>query len=84
MLIGLIEEGMKALGIKEALISVRKQDAPIAKKYGKVREIDCIGGAIIASPDGRMRIDSTFEALIEKRRGELEQKAFELMFSKEK
>ncbi|HLC48396.1 MAG TPA: V-type ATP synthase subunit E family protein [Candidatus Norongarragalinales archaeon] len=84
MLGGLIEQGIREIGSKDPVIMVRKQDAAFGKKFGKVMEIECMGGAIIASEDGRMRINNTFEALMEKGKEGLEQQAFELMFGKSK
>jgi V/A-type H+-transporting ATPase subunit E len=84
MLGELIEEGLKELGGKDAQISVRKQDMQFAKKFGRVKEMDCTGGAIVTSEDGRMRINNTFEALMEKQKERLQQQAFELMFGKGK
>lgn len=84
MLEDLIEEGIRELGSKDVVIHVRKQDAQFARKFGKVKEISCMGGAIVASEDGRMRINNTFEALMEKQKEQLQQQAFELMFGKTK
>ncbi|MFH0971295.1 MAG: V-type ATP synthase subunit E [Candidatus Micrarchaeota archaeon] len=78
----LIGEGIRHLGTKQVVIMVRKQDIAFAKKFGKTAELDCAGGAIICSEDGRMRINNTFEALLEKNKEELEQHAFESMFGK--
>ncbi|MFH1442821.1 MAG: V-type ATP synthase subunit E [Candidatus Micrarchaeota archaeon] len=77
----LIKDGLSEVG-KSALIHVRKQDAAFAKKYGKVVEIGCMGGAIISSEDGKLRINNTYEAILERKRDELEQQAFEAMFGK--
>lgn len=78
----LIQEGIGNLGSKQFVISVRKQDVAFARKFGKTSEIECSGGAIVASEDGRMRINNTFEAMLEKKREELEQYAFEQMFGR--
>lgn len=80
----LIKEGVEGIGAKKPIIQVRKQDLQIAKKYGTAVAIECMGGAIVTSEDGKMRINNTFEAVLEKRRGELEQAAFEEMFGKVK
>ncbi len=78
----LIKGGISDVGTDKIVISVRKGDMQFAKKFGKVNQIDCNGGAIISSEDGRVRINNTFESLLEKRREELEQAAFEYMFGK--
>ncbi|MEK6843362.1 MAG: V-type ATP synthase subunit E family protein [Candidatus Micrarchaeota archaeon] len=79
MLDALIKEGLEEIGAKNAIINVRKQDLQFAKKYGKTAEISCSGGAIISSEDGKLRINSTFEAILEKKKELLEQSAFEML-----
>ncbi len=83
-------EYAKAFGLlaKQALtempgakIRCAKRDAALAKKFGKLGEpIETAGGLLAESTDGRIRIDNTFESLIEERRDALKQEAHELLF----
>lgn len=69
--------------VEGGVIRCRKQDAPLARKAGRVGEpIDCSGGLVIESADGRVRLDGTFEGLLEEHKDELNKKAFELLFEK--
>lgn len=66
-----------------ALIRCSASDAAIAKKFGKVgKAIECSGGLVAESQDGRVRIDNTFDSLVEERRDGLKQKAYRLLFAK--
>jgi V/A-type H+/Na+-transporting ATPase subunit E len=80
----LIRQGISELGEKNATIAVRKQDLQFARKFGKAIELECLGGALISSENGKVRINNTFEALIDGKRAQLEQLSFELMFGKPK
>ncbi|MFH1750580.1 MAG: V-type ATP synthase subunit E family protein [Candidatus Micrarchaeota archaeon] len=82
MLGDMIQEALFQIGSEDAVIYVRRDDLALAKKYGTAKPIQCKGGAIIASQDGRIRIDSTFEALLEKNKEKLEQAAFDEMFGR--
>lgn len=80
----LISQGLKQVGDKNSTILVRKADLQFARKFGKCEEYDCMGGAIIVSSEGRIRINNTLEALLEKNKELLLEKAFEMMFGKAK
>ena len=67
LLHSLIEGGRKALGGGGALVYVNAQDR---KLVGELRDaklarehLQCSGGAVVTSEDGRVRIDNTLEAL---------------------
>lgn len=78
----LAEEGKHIIG-KECVLHVNKRDAPLAKKYGNVvPTLDSIGGVVVTSHDGRLRIDNSFEALLEEHANELKQMAFEQFFAR--
>lgn len=62
-----------------------KRDFSIAKKFSKTPSaLDCSGGLVVTSADGKVRANNTFEALFEERKEALEQKAFEKLFSKKR
>lgn len=68
------------LEVDAGVIRCRKQDAGMARKLGRVGEaISCAGGVLVESPDGRIKVDATFEALVEEHSEELKKKAFELL-----
>jgi len=75
---GLAEHGAEALGGKVRILS-RKKDVPRLKKWGyaDVSETDCMGGCLVVSSDGRIRINNTFEALYEQSLEKLRQAIFE-------
>lgn len=78
----LAEEGKRIIG-KDCVLHVNKRDAQLAKKYGDVAAtLDSIGGVVVTSHDGRLRIDNSFEALLEEHANELKQLAFEQFFAK--
>ena len=67
----LIDGGRKALGGDEAIAHVRAEDRKLVGELKGVKlareDIDCSGGAVVTSADGRVRIDNTFEALFEEK-----------------
>ncbi len=75
---GLAEHGAEALGGKVRILA-RKKDLPRLKKFGyaDVSETDCMGGCLVVSSDGRIRINNTFEALYEQSLEKLRQAIFE-------
>jgi vacuolar-type H+-ATPase subunit E/Vma4 len=67
-----VEQG-KALVGDDYVIYANKRDASVAKKFGRLAKtaIDCDGGVIVASADGRIRADSTFGAAFSEREQEV-------------
>lgn len=81
LLKALIQEGIRETG-KDAVVLVRKRDLPLAKELGyKAEACECTGGAIITTPDGRIRINNSFEAILEENDELLRQKIFEELFA---
>ena len=76
----LIKEGIAEVGSKDYVVQVNDSDKQFAKKFGEVETISTMGGAVVVSGDGRMKINNTFEALLEQHSEELKQKAFALLF----
>ena len=64
------------------ILASRKEDEEIAKKMGiEVKgKIDAIGGVIIKSKDGSKEINSTFDALLERKRDEIRIKIAEKLW----
>ena len=67
---------------KDCVLQVNNEDAALAKQFGMVdrKPLDCIGGLAAVSADGRIKIDNTFEALLEEQDGEIRQRAYEMLF----
>ena len=85
ILVKLAKEAVAELG-GDAVLLVRKKDAALVKGIAKVspKSIDCIGGVIAETPDGRVRVNNTFEALLEEHADEIRQKVFEDFFPRDK
>ncbi len=80
LLEALIKEGMAQVG-KNSELRVRKEDVAFAKRFGDVgAPIETLGGVMVVSSDGRIKINSTFEALLESHDQAVKQRAFELLF----
>lgn len=77
----LASDAVKAAG-KDCVLQANKDDAALARQFGKVdkKPLECIGGVVAVSADGRIKIDNTFEALLEERDEEIRQKAYEMLF----
>lgn len=78
----LIEEGLDALG-DQAVVQVNGQDLSLARKYAKkVNAMPGLsGGAIISSPDGRISINNSLEALFEERKEDIRRMVFGQLFT---
>ncbi len=62
---------------------VAKRDLALAKSLGyNAKPFDMLGGAIASSKDGLIRVNNSFEALLEERNDAVRQKAFEELFGK--
>ena len=75
-----VEQG-KALVGGDYVIYANKRDAAVAKKFGPLAKnaLDCDGGVIVASKDGRIRADSTFDAAFSDREQEIISEARRMM-----
>jgi len=82
----MIEEGVRGIG-SDAVVYVNSEDRKLARKMKGFKladsAIECAGGAIVTTPDGRIRIDNTFEANFEERKDEMRKHIFDLLFKKE-
>jgi V/A-type H+/Na+-transporting ATPase subunit E len=80
---GLIEEGLAGVGATTATIVASERDRPLVERLvsGIVEDgknvslapeyADCIGGVIVRSSSGRMTVNNTFEARMERERERL-------------
>ncbi len=77
----LASDAARAAG-RDCVLQANKADAALAKQSGKVdrKPLDCIGGVAAVSADGRIKIDNTFEALLEQREEAVRQQAYEMLF----
>ncbi len=65
----------------DAVLQSNKDDAALAKKYGKLSStIDCTGGVVVSSKDGLVRADNTLEAILDDSAEELAQAAYQELF----
>lgn len=82
----LVGEGTKEIG-RDAVVYVNKNDARLARGLGlKVanKVIECAGGALIESSDGRVRVNNTLEARFEEKKEKMRKEVFTRIFAKEK
>jgi len=75
-----VEQGKSLVG-GDYVIYANKRDSATAKKFGSLAKdaIDCDGGVIVASRDGRIRADSTFSAAFSEREQETINEARRMM-----
>ncbi len=71
----LIDDGVKKLGDKP-IVHLNARDKTLVKGRQNSYEIsdkplDCKGGAVVASADGKRRVDNTLESLLSERKDEL-------------
>jgi V/A-type H+/Na+-transporting ATPase subunit E len=79
---GLIEEGINVIGPKAVVYCSSKDRKAVSAAIKKLAKgearltleeepVDTVGGVILASPDGTVRFDNTFEARLERMRPSL-------------
>lgn len=81
----LTETAVTSLGTKQnTLVICRKEDSALLKKngYNVQASLEAIGGVIVQSKDGKVKINSTFENLLAEHSDELRQTAFSELFGK--
>lgn len=86
-----IREGANAIG-GEAIVYSNKGDAKLVKKIveeirgasAASEPIDCAGGVLVTSKDGRVRADATFSALFEENEEFMRRTAYNELFKGEK
>jgi vacuolar-type H+-ATPase subunit E/Vma4 len=79
-----IESGIKEIGIPNPVVRVCKGDKKFVKngngKAKVVEDLEGIGGAIVESADGSVRVDLTMETLFEDKKEFLRKKLYEKLF----
>ncbi len=78
-----IEGGIKEIGVQNPVVRICKGDRKFVKNGGKAKiseDLEAMGGAIIESSDGTVRIDLTLETLFEEKRDFLRKKLYDRMF----
>ncbi|MFH1722815.1 MAG: V-type ATP synthase subunit E family protein [Candidatus Altiarchaeota archaeon] len=79
----LVDEGLKELG-DDSTVYVNKGDEKLVKaKKISEKEIESVGGVIIESSDGRIRVDSTIDSLFHQKTEYLRRQIFSELFGKE-
>ena len=75
-----VEQGKMLVG-DDYVIYANKRDSVTAKKFGSLAKaaIECDGGVIVASRDGRIRADSTFGAAFSEREQDVINEARRMM-----
>ncbi|VVB66694.1 V-type ATP synthase subunit E [Candidatus Gugararchaeum adminiculabundum] len=67
----------------DAIVQVNKDDLAAVKGIRGITvgaPIDCAGGAIVSSKDGTVRVNATFESLIEEKKDEIRRQVFKELF----
>ena len=77
-----IESGIKEIGIPNPVVRVCKGDKKFVKngKAKVVEDLEGMGGAIVESADGSVRVDLTMETLFEDKKEFLRKKLYEKLF----
>jgi V/A-type H+-transporting ATPase subunit E len=75
----LAESAAKEIG-GDVVLHTNKHDERFLLRDGMGQSIECIGGVLVSSKDGRISINNTFDALLEERREELRSRAFSMLF----
>ncbi|HLD75988.1 MAG TPA: V-type ATP synthase subunit E [Candidatus Norongarragalinales archaeon] len=73
-----LECALKQIGSEKPLIHVRKKDVPLLKKWGySAGSVECAGGVLVSTPDGRIRVNATLESIFDQRKDLCLQKLYE-------
>lgn len=77
-----IAEGIEELSVPSPVVYVCRGDSGLVAAKGATvkEELSGMGGAIVASSDGSVRVDYTLETLFEEKRELLRKKVYEMMF----
>ena len=79
----LIEIGIRDIGRDCMIVPSRDEDIAVARELGinvSNKRINAIGGVIIRSGDGKITIDNTFEALIDRKKEGIRSEIGKLLF----
>ena len=79
----LMKNGMEKISGEKKVFVARAEDKEIAKKLGIMvaGENDSSGGIILSSKDGKIRIDNTFDGIINREKQVIRNKVGKVLFS---
>jgi vacuolar-type H+-ATPase subunit E/Vma4 len=81
LLDGLVKEGLAELGTTDAVVYVRDEDRALVSGYQLSRlPPEYSGGAILESPNGRIRVNKTLEEAFSQKKGELRKMIYDKLF----
>ena len=84
LLVKLAKSGVKAIG-SGAIVKARKEDEKHLRTAGlNTSPMQCLGGVIVESADGKVRVNNTLESLFGQFSPQLKQRAYEELFGKAK
>ena len=77
-----VQDAVKELGGKPTVHIIKGDSPALGKVNGAktVADLDCLGGAIVESSDGSVRIDLRLETLFELKRDDLRKVVYEKLF----
>mgnify|MGYP001050684733 CR=1 FL=1 len=82
---GLVKKAGEEMGKKSMVLHVAPGDGKIVKGMGSVKEdLDSLGGVVAESKDGSVRVDYSFETLIEMKKEEIRRIVYEELFRRRK
>ncbi|MCX8174863.1 MAG: V-type ATP synthase subunit E family protein [Candidatus Micrarchaeota archaeon] len=77
----LIEEGVRELGARQAIVYVRDSDLPLVSGYRTARlPAEYSGGAIVESEDGKIRVNKTLGEVFAQAKAGLRKKIYDRLF----
>ncbi len=80
---GRVDAGIRELGVSNPVVHLCKGDRKFLRNNGKAKileDLEALGGAIVESADGSVRVDLTLETLFEEKKEFLRKKLYERMF----
>jgi len=78
---GLVKKAEVEIGKKGMVIHVAEGDGKIVKGMGSVKEdLDSLGGVVVESRDGSVRVDYSFESLMEMKKEEIRRIVYDGVF----
>ncbi len=82
----MVQDGLGKIG-PDAVVQVNASDRKLLQGFSDYKlapeNIDCIGGAMISSSDGKRRVDNTLESIFDDRKEELRMRLSQQIFGKQ-
>ena len=77
----LVREGVRELGTKDATVYVRDEDKGMVSGYRTAKlPAGFSGGAILESPDGKVRVDKTLEEVFAQKKSALRKQVYDKLY----